>query len=216
MLFRLGLSALFITLLSACVSVDRELKNYSAEWPRLVDTNCAPPLGTFANLPDEAHYEYEDRRTSMSLEQAFNSFHQSSHVNIEAIEDGQYKISFLSIVDTEVSLLGDILLTKDDYTCKENRFTLISDTTHETFSGYQDPEYNPLYTAAYVIGTFGIAGPLSEWWEYRLTLAEDGSLIIRRLEMDSGLLFLMYARTAMNDDWFRFESAPITLLPKLN
>ena len=57
MLFRLGLSALFITLLSACVSVDRELKNYSAEWPRLVDTNCAPPLGTFANLPDEAHID---------------------------------------------------------------------------------------------------------------------------------------------------------------
>lgn len=211
MYLRLGLAALIISLLGACVSVDREMQNYSAAWPMLTDTDCTPPLGTFANLPNEALYEYEDRRRPMSLEQAFNSFHQSSHLSLESMSEGQYKISFLSLSDTEASLLGGILLTKDDYTCKDKRFTLLSDTTHETFNSYEDPEYSPLYTAAYVIGTFGIAGPISEWWEYRFAQAEDGSLIIRRLEMDSGLLFLMYARTAMNDDWFRFESAPSSI-----
>ncbi len=109
------------------------------------------------------------------------------------------------------SINAELTLTDNDYSCKENRFTLVSDTVHETFRGYQDPEYSLLYTAAYTVGTLGLAAPISQWWEYRFGLAEDGSLIIRRLETRSGLLLLMYTRTVMSDDWFKFEPASLVL-----
>jgi len=207
--FRFGLCTLLILFLNACGTINRELENYPAEWPKLAVTNCSLPLGVFPNLPDAAAYQYVDERIPMSLEQAFNSFHGSSHLRIESGDDAQYQISLFAVSDTEDSFRGDFLITSNDYSCKQKRLNLVSETTHETFRSYQDPEYSPLYTAAYVVGTFGMGAPISNWWEYRLAMAEDGSLVIRRLHMSSGLLFLIYSRIAMSDDWFIFNPVPI-------
>lgn len=204
---------LLVSFLSACATVGNEVDTYPDSWPKLVSSDCTAPLGIFSNLPDDAVYEYENDvgKRPMSLEQAFNSFHGSSHLNIQLASEGNYQISFFNTSDSDNSINAEITLTDNDYSCKENRFTLVSDTVHETFRGYQDPEYSPLYTAAYTVGTLGLAAPISQWWEYRFALAEDGSLIIRRLETRSGLLLLMYTRTVMSDDWFKFEQASLAL-----
>lgn len=107
--------------------------------------------------------------------------------------------------DEEV-LLDEFSINPDNIDCEDNRFTVYTSTTHENFSSYESDSYNPLYTAAYAVGTLGIGGPISKWWKYRFALDSDGSLIVRRIRMESGLLFLIYTRTAMDDDWFLFKS----------
>ena len=101
----------------------------------------------------------------------------------------------------------ELTIPRKDIKCRHGRFSMVSKTTHETFNSYKDDQYDPLYTAAYLIGTFGMGAPISHWYEYNLAVNKDNALAVRRLRINSGLLFLIYTRTAMADDWFIFESA---------
>ncbi len=87
---------LLVSFLSACATVESEVDTYPESWSKLVSSDCAPPIGIFSNLPDSAVYEYANDvgKRTMSLEQAFNSFHGSSHLNIQLVAEDNYQISF--------------------------------------------------------------------------------------------------------------------------
>lgn len=206
-----------ILIICGCVTVNSEQSNYPNNWPALTTTRCTLPSGTFTNISSDAHYEYENsyRFPPPTLAQVLiNDFSiiDVTHINIGTTTTEQLRIKAFGVRDGEEIYIGEQLYNLNQSQCKNNRWTLVSKTTHEGFKGYNQEDYDPLYTATYLLATFGMGAPISKWWDYRIALNKNGALTVRRLNMQSGLLFSIYTRTAMDDDWFLFEPADIQKL----
>lgn len=145
----------------------------------------------------------------MSLDQAFTSEQSArpaTHVTIQSSTSRQVVIRLLEVVDDQATLIVEQKIEPGRIKCRDGRFTLISKAAYARLSSYEDGPYNPLVTAAYAVGTLGVGAPIARWYEYRLGLNQENELVVRRLEIDSGLLFLIYSRAAMADDWFVFAA----------
>ena len=212
--------AYLVIFLCGCATISSEESNYPGHWPTLTTAktdHCNPPLGTFNNISSNAHYEYENSYqfpapTMAHIFISDFSIIDVTHINIEAVGKKQLRIKAFGISNGMEKLIGEQLFDLDQSYCKNNRWALASKTTHEGFKDYNQEKYDPLYTAAYWIGPFGLGAPISKWWEYRFTSSANGGLAVRRLKMESALLFSVYTRIAMNDDWFLFEPADLQKL----
>jgi hypothetical protein len=130
-----------------------------------------------------------------------------THIRITPGHSGSVIISQFGFEDGEEVLREKSSMAMSNDHCRGKPFTLTSDTTHQTFDSYEDEDYDPLYTATYAVATLGMGAPISQWWVYQFRPTMAGSLAVRRLRIESGLLFLIYARAVMDNDWFLFEIA---------
>lgn len=207
-----------------CATVDVEEKSYPSSWPDLVDrraSSCAPPSGMFANIASREKLQYENQThwPSPSLEAIFGAtlkIDMATHVRTDEPQPGTMRIRTYGLSEGYEVTLDEQLLDLDKARCVDGRLSIVTDTIYPGISSYEEESYNPLVTAAYVVGTLGIGAPISRWWDYRFALGTDGSLIVRRVNIESGLLFLMYIRTAMDDDWFLFEAVDASDLAGLS
>ncbi len=139
------------------------------------------PEGLFANAPALSRFGYpEDEHKSMFLSHIFDvgsTANMPTHMKFARKPNGDLSVTVCEKIDEQYMQIAALTIQRKDTACRRGRFSMLGNTTHETFKSYQDDDYDPLYTAAYLVGT-------------------------------SGLLFLIYTRASMADDWFIFEPAP--------
>lgn len=211
----MGLTLLALVL-GGCTTIAPERKSYPPAWPELASTpqrDCEPPVGTFEDTYSLDAYEYPvqsgprqppPRLSSVLGVSSFVS--PVTHLRLTELDNDDLQIEALGIKDGQEESLSVKVLPSAAFRCQSNRWFISTTPTHEGFSGYQQEDYDPLYTAMYMVGTLGIAAPISAWWNFVFASASDGSLALRRQNMSSALLFIMfYGRAAMDDDWFLYR-----------
>jgi hypothetical protein len=152
----------------------------------------------------------------MSLDQVFTPNQpapKATHVAIRNSVDGRVIVQFIALVNEQATAMMALEIEPKRIKCHSGRFTLVSKPLHARISSYEEGPYNPLVTAAYAVATLGVGAPIAKWYEYRFALNRKNELVVRRLQIDSGLLFLIYSRAAMADDWFVFATASPEIFP---
>lgn len=206
-------------LTTTCARIASEYQSYPHTWAMPVSANhhkCRPPTGTFNNYPSKEHFQHRDTVLAPTLERVLTNKEADtpvSHLQLSLTGNQQLTIKTYTIANQLPVFVDQHVITNINNHCKEHRFQLVTEPDHTSFDdhssepyGYQNNPYEPSVTAAYLFGTLLMGAPISHWWDYRLMLDEEGALLVRRIRMDSGLLFLLYAQTAMDDDWFRFDA----------
>ncbi|WP_114325556.1 hypothetical protein [Candidatus Colwellia aromaticivorans] len=209
-----------------CTTVDSEEKSYPQSWPPLIklnDNKCEFPLGTFSNKNTSAKYEYDSSSydiapTLDNILVTSPSNNTVTHLRIEKPKPGKIRIRTFALINNLEILIDEEFFDLNKATCINGRFSFVSDTLYPGLATFESEDYNPLVTAAYMVTSFGIGAPISRWWDYRLALSSDGSLIVRRLSFESDLaLIVIYIRGVTDDDWFLYKSVdPKKLVDRQN
>ena len=201
---------------SACSSIDPERQSYPSAWPQLSPApvrKCEPPVGTFENIHWNEHYEYPESSGPRTPAPRLSSVLGVSaveapvtHLRLQKLSNGDLQIEALSVKEGAEQSLKSRVISSTELQCQDHRWMISTTSTHEGFSGYQQEDFDPLYSAMYYVGTLGLGAPISAWWNFVFTTTSDGSLALRRQNMSSAVLLVMfYSRLAMNDDWFLYR-----------
>ncbi|MEZ5550634.1 MAG: hypothetical protein R3E82_07090 [Pseudomonadales bacterium] len=212
--------ALLVCLLGGCTTITPEQKVYPSGWPELAaaaQRQCDPPTGTFENTHWLEHFEYPESsgpRTPaprLSSVLGVSSVGQPvTHIRLQKLENGDLQIESLGVAEGSETILRTRVIPGVDFRCQDKRWFISTTATHEGFRSYQQDDFDPLYSAMYYVGTLGLGAPISSWWNFVFALTQEGSLILRRQNMSSAVLLVMfYSRLAMDDDWFLYRPTDI-------
>lgn len=154
--------------LCGCVTVESVEKSYPVGWSAPVTgTRCALPVGVFASQPDAVVYEYPDNNPGSTdlggaLDLAFPASGETvTHIGIEPALSESYRITLYTLAGELLQPLEEQRLDAGSLDCKGGRVIRRTDSRHHSFSSNDEGSYQPLFTAAYVVGTFGLGGPIS-------------------------------------------------------
>lgn len=208
--------AVAFLLLSSCTSIAPEQKSYPPSWPDLAEaplSKCEPPIGTFESSHRLEHFEYPESSGPRAPAPRLSSVlgvgsvaAQVTHLRLQVLDSGDLRIESLGIADGEEKTLNERVIPHTEYRCQDNRWFISTSATHEGFDSYQQEDFDPLYSAMYYVGTLGLGAPISNWWNFVFALTQEGALIVRRQNMSSAVLLVMfYSRLAMDDDWFLYS-----------
>ena len=203
---------LVILCLSGCTSISPESEMYPGAWPELVpigEARCTLPEGVFENVAALSSYEYADGYhypppTLAGVFGAALATRDITHVRLEPLPRGGLRVTGFGVESDQELQLAEVVLEKSRLRCHEGRRFIATDATQWGWDGLQDG-YDPTLMAAYLAGTFGMMMPMSQWWNFVVATTVDGSLALRRLNMESAVMFMaLYGRSAMDDDWFLY------------
>ena len=185
---------------------------YPVTWPELVPTieaRCALPNGLFENTVALSRYEYADSYqypppTLAGVFGATSFVGEITHLRLETLPQGGLRVTGFGVENSHEVQLSEAVVEEERFECRSGRWSIKTDATRWGWNGLQDA-YDPTLMAAYLVGTFGVIMPMSRWWNFVFAKTVDGSLALRRLNMESAvMLMVFYGRSAMNDDWFLY------------